>query len=253
MITFSETQLLAWLMPILWPFLRIISMMAVLPIFNKRNVPNKVKVGLAIFAAVAMQATLPPMPSVSLDSSLAFMIIIQQIVIGLTIGFAVRLVFACIEFAGELIGMKMGLNFAGFFDPVTAAQGTVATTLFSFMIAWTFITINGHLLIFQAISYSFKTFPVGTTPWEFLTKVRPWEWGIEIFRIGFWVALPLVTVLMFLNLLMGVISRVAPSVQIFSVGIPFTLGIGLLGIWFLIPSLERPFTFALEKILKTLS
>lgn len=253
MITFNEYQIMSWLNPLIWPFIRALALLSILPVFNRRNTPNSVKVGLAFFIALSIQPSIPTIPNINLGSSAAFMLVIQQIIIGFTLGFAVRLVFACIEYAGELIGMSMGLNFAGFFDPITATQGTVATNLFSFMMAWTFIVINGHLIMFQALTHSFNAFPVTASPFDFLSAVRPWEWGLEIFRLGFWIALPLITALLFLNILMGIVSKVAPAVQIFSVGLPFTLIVGLIGLWFLIPSLGRPFTYTLEKILTTMN
>lgn len=253
MISFNEYQIMSWLNPIVWPFIRILALLSILPVFNRRNTPNSIKIGLSLFAAIAIQPSIPVVPNVNLGSSISFILVIQQILIGFTLGFAVRLVFACIEYAGELIGMNMGLNFAGFFDPITASQGTVATNMFSFLMAWTFISINGHLMMFQAIVHSFNAFPITAAPFQFLEAVRPWEWGLEIFRLGFWISLPLVTALLFLNILMGIVSKVAPTVQIFSVGLPFTLIVGLIGLWFLIPTLGRPFAFTLEKILTTLN
>ena len=85
------------------------------------------------------QKALPTMPVVALDSMLAITLVVQQVLIGLTIGFAVRVVFAAVEYAGELIGLQMGLNFAGFFDPVTAAQGTAVSSLFATLVAWLFV------------------------------------------------------------------------------------------------------------------
>lgn len=253
MITLSEAQIMAWITPIMWPFVRTMAMLTTLPLFNRRNVPNTVKIALAMFVALAIQGNYPEMPVVNLDSSMALILMVQQIVIGLTIGFAVRIIFTCVEFAGELIGMKMGLNFAGFFDPITASNGTALTSFFSMLMAWFFISINGHLLMFQAINQSFVAFPVGTTPWEFLSKVQPWMWGVEIFKYGLLIALPLLSILLFVNLIMGVISKVAPTVQIFSVGLPFGLIIGLVGIWYMIPRLEQPFNLLIEKILMSIN
>lgn len=253
MITFNEAQIMAWLTPIVWPFIRTIAMLAVLPLFNKRNIPNSLKIMLAIFVALCVQSNHPNMPVVPLGTGMSFILIVQQIVIGLTIGFAVRVIFTCAEYAGELIGMKMGLNFAGFFDPITANNSTSLTSLFSLLIAWFFISINGHLIMFQAIDQSFIKFPVGTTPFEFLNYVKPWLWGVEIFKYGLLISLPLLSILLFVNLIMGIISKVAPTVQIFSVGLPFGLIIGLLSLWYLIPRLEQPFNLMIEKVLLTLT
>ncbi|MBL8340717.1 MAG: flagellar biosynthetic protein FliR, partial [Rubrivivax sp.] len=142
MITFSEAQLLAWLQPLLWPFLRALALFSSLPVLSQRSVPARVRVALAGFIALAAQPTLPAAPAVALDSLPQVLpLVAQQMVIGLALGFSVRLVFAAVEFAGELIGLQMGLNFAGFFDPISASTATSSSRFFGTTIAWLFIVI----------------------------------------------------------------------------------------------------------------
>jgi flagellar biosynthetic protein FliR len=250
LISFTDAQLTAWLTPILWPFLRALALMTSLPVFSQRSVPMRVKVGLAFFIALASQASLPPMPVIPLDSPLAWIVVLQQVLIGVSLGFAVRVVFAAVEFAGEVIGLQMGLNFAGFFDPVTASQGTASGRFFGTMVAFLFIIINGHLAIIVALIKSFSAFPVGPEPFAFLRAVQPQVWGAEVFAIGLWIALPLVGMLLFVNLVLGVISRVAPQINIFAIGFPISLGVGLIGMLLTLPLLQQPFTMALERMLE---
>jgi flagellar biosynthetic protein FliR len=251
-ITFTEAQLNAWIAPLLWPFLRALAVFSAMPIFNRQNVPLRLRIALAGFIAFAAQPALPEMPVVPLDSMLTFAIVAQQVLIGLTIGFAVRVVFAAVEYAGELIGLQMGLNFAGFFDPVTASQGTAVASFFATMVAWVFVALNGHLVVITALAASFQAFPVGPEPFAFLTRAQPYRWGAEIFATGLWIALPLVAMLMFVNLVLGFISRVAPQIQIFAVGFPITLGLGMVALLFIVPALEQPFAMTLERVLSTL-
>ena len=250
MISFTDAQLMGWLNPILWPFLRALALMTSLPVFSQRSVPMRVKVALAFFIAIAAQASLPAMPVIPLGSALAWIVVLQQVLIGVSLGFAVRVVFAAVEFAGEVIGLQMGLNFAGFFDPVTASQGTASGRFFGTMVAFLFIIINGHLAIIAALIKSFSAFPVGPEPFAFLRAVQPHVWGSEVFAIGLWIALPLVGMLLFVNLVLGVISRVAPQINIFAIGFPVTLGVGLIGMLLTLPLLQQPFTMALERMLE---
>lgn len=252
MITFTEAQLNAWLAPLVWPFIRVLAVFSALPIFNRRNVPMRVRIALAGFITVAAQAALPEMPVVPLDSMLAVTLVVQQVLIGLSIGFAVRVVLAAVEFAGEVIGLQMGLNFAGFFDPVTAAQSTAAASFFSTMVAWLFIALNGHLVLISAVVNSFQAFPVGPEPFAFLRQALPHRWGAEIFATGLWIALPILTMLLFVNLLLGFISRVAPQIQIFAIGFPVTLGLGLIGMYYIVPALELPLLSTLDRVLAAL-
>ncbi|MBH9575891.1 MULTISPECIES: flagellar biosynthetic protein FliR [Inhella] len=250
MISFSEAQILAWLNPLLWPFLRCLALFAGMPLFSQRNVPMPVRVGLALFFAVASQAALPPMPVLPLDSPpLLVLLIAQQLLIGLAMGFAVRLVFAALEFAGEIVGLQMGLNFAGFFDPATGMQGTATARFFGTLVAFLFIATNGHLLLIQALAQSFHAFPVGTEPFAFLRATAPQAWGAEIFRAGLWIALPVVALLLFVNLALGVVSRVAPQIHVFAVGFPLTVSIGLLGLVATLPLMQVPLETTLARLL----
>ncbi|SEL46200.1 flagellar biosynthetic protein FliR [Roseateles sp. YR242] len=250
MLTFSEAQIMAWINPILWPFIRTLALFAGMPVFSQRAVPQRVKIGLALFIAVAAQPSLPAMPVVPLDSLPQLLIVIaQQVLIGLSMGFAVRLVFASLEFAGELIGLQMGLNFAGFFDPATGSQGTSTSRFLGSMVAFLFIAINGHLMLINSLVQSFQAFPVGEEPFRFLRVAQPQVWGAEVFRMGMWIALPLVTMLLFVNLVLGIISRVAPQLNVFSVGFPLTVSIGLVGLVATLPLMHQPFMIALERLL----
>lgn len=249
MLTFNEAQIWAWLSPLLWPFVRILALFGSMPVFAQRAVPVRVRVALAMLITVCAQGTLPPMPVVPLDSSVALLLLIQQLLIGLTIGFAVRLVFAAIELAGEITGLQMGMNFAGFFDPASGGQTTVVSRFYGVCISWLFIVINGHLLLIAAVVRSFEVFPVGPEPFAFLRAVQPHLLGAEVFRLGLWIALPMIAMLMFTNLVLGIISRVAQQLQIFAIGFPITVSVGLLGVMVTLPMLAMPFTNALEQML----
>jgi flagellar biosynthetic protein FliR len=248
-ISFTEAELLGWITPLLWPFLRALALLGAMPLLGTRTVPVRVRIALAALIAVAAQASLPPMPAVPLDSAAAFLLVAQQLLIGASLGFAVRLVFAAIEMAGEIVGLQMGLNFAGFFDPVTAAQTTASSRFFGAMVGWLFVVANGHLLVIAALVSSFGAFPVGAAPFAFLAEVEPQRWGATIFATALGIALPMVAMLLFVNLALGVISRVAAQINVFAVGFPVTLGVGLLGMLLTLPMLQQPFTVALEHML----
>jgi flagellar biosynthesis protein FliR len=249
MISFDEAQILGWITPLIWPFLRALFLFAALPVMGSRLVPTRVRIGLAAFVALAAQPSLPESPPVPLDSALAVLLVAQQAVIGLALGFAVRVVFTAIEFAGEIIGLQMGLNFAGFFDPLSASTATATSRFFGTLVSWLFVVINGHLLVIMALADSFHAFPIGPQPFAFLQATLPHQWGAEVFATGLWIALPLVSMLLFVNLVLGAITRVAPQINIFAVGFPLTLGVGLLGLLAVLPALQAPFVMALERLL----
>src|SRR3954463_16172272 len=119
MLTFTEADVLAWVTPILWPFLRILALFSALPVIAQRSVPMRLRIGLAFLVAFCAQASIPPIAPLALDSAAGAMAVVQQVLIGVALGFAVRIVFAAIELAGEVIGLQMGLNFAAFFNPMS--------------------------------------------------------------------------------------------------------------------------------------
>lgn len=249
MLTFTEAQVWAWLGPLFWPFVRVLALLGTMPVFGQRGVPARVKVALAFLIALAAQASLPVMPVLPLDSPAAWLLLVQQLLVGLSLAFAVRIVFTAIEFAGELIGLQMGLNYAGFFDPATGGQATAVSRFFGISVSWLFIVVNGHLLLVAAVVQSFRAFPVGPEPFAFLRAVQPQVWGAEIFALGLWIALPLVAMLLFANLVLGIISRVAQQMNVMAIGFPITLGVGLVGVLLTLPMMEAPFALAIERVL----
>lgn len=219
------------------------------PVLNQKAIPRRVRLALSLLIVIAAQPSMPEMPNVALNSPDALMVIAQQVLIGLTMGFAARVVFAAIEFAGEIVGLQMGLNFASFFDPMSGGQATAVSRFYGTCAAWLFVVMDGHLMLTAALVHSFQAFPISTQPLAFLSAVQPQVWGAEIFRLGLWVSLPVVAMLALVNLVMGLISRVASQMNIFSVGFPVTLGVGLTGLWLTLPMMQMPLTAALERML----
>ena len=217
--------------------------------FAQRTVPMRVRVALAFMVAFCAQATLPVMPVIPLDSGPAVLAIVQQILIGVSLGFAVRVVFAAVELAGEIVGLQMGMNFAGFFNPMTGGEATAVSRFFGVSVSWLFIVSGGHLALIAAVVQSFHAFPVGPEPFAFLRTVQPQVWGAEVFRLGLWIALPMIAMLLFANLVLGIISRVAQQMNIFAIGFPITVSVGLVGILLTLPMMQMPFTMALERML----
>lgn len=247
MISFTEAQILGWITPLLWPFLRALALFTALPVLGTRTVPARVRIGLAAFVALAAQASLPAVPAVALDSPAAFILVLQQLVVGLALGFSVRLVFAAVEFAGEIIGLQMGLNFASFFDPTSNAQVSAVARFFGNIAMLLFIVINGHLMVLMAALESFERFPVDGHFMQAVAQMRLHELGAGLFASALWIALPMMALLLFVNLTLGIISRVAPQMNIFAVGFPVTLTVGMLGITATLPMLEQPMLTLLQQ------
>jgi flagellar biosynthetic protein FliR len=226
--------------PVFWPFLRVLAVFSSAPIFSARSVPMRTRVALAFLIALCAQAGLAEQEVIALTDPRAFGVVVQQVVVGLAIGLAVRIVFSAVEMAGEVIGLQMGLNFAGFFDPTTNQQTSAVGRFFGNITMLLFVVINGHLMVLQAVIASFDTFPVGGGALEAVAQMRIHELGAVVFRYGLWIALPMIGMLLFINTVLGFVSRIAPQMNAFAIGFPLTLSAGLVGIAATLPMLEAP-------------
>lgn len=241
MLTFSEAQLMAWLSPVFWPFVRVLAVFTAAPVLSSRAAPVRTRIGLSLLIALAIQPALPDAAVVPLNSPLATSVLLQQLLIGLAIGFAVRLVLAAFELAGEIAGLQMGLNFAGFFDPVSNSQASATSRLFSNLAALLFVVLNGHFLIAAALVRSFERFPADGQAMATLMQLPLHRLGAEVFAYALWISLPVIGMLMVINLALGFLSRVAPQINAFAFAFPMTLMAGLIGITLTLPMLDEPF------------
>jgi flagellar biosynthetic protein FliR len=161
----------------------------------------------------------------------------------------VRLVFAALELAGELIGLQMGLSFAGFFNPSTGATQNAVASFMSLLALLMFIAIDGHLMLIHALAESFRLYPVSVgmdLPMGFDRLLRL---GADMFAIALTIALPFLAVMLLTNVVLGVLARVAPQLNIFAVGFPLTILVGLATLFVLLPYVETPLRSALERAL----
>jgi flagellar biosynthetic protein FliR len=252
-IALTEAQLVALLSPMLWPFLRVLAVFTSAPLLSSRAFPIRARIGLAFFIAFAAQPSLQGQPVININGPEALGAVVQQVGIGLAIGFTVRLVFAAVELAGEVVGFQMGLNFAAFFDPSLNSQSSAVARFFGQMATFVFIVMNGHLMVMMAVIKSFDAFPVDQNFLEALNHMKLYELGTDLFASGLWIALPMIGMLMFVNLALGIVSRVAPQMNIYAIGFPITLTVGLIGIAATLPMLDQPLLALMERAIDIFS
>lgn len=241
MITFTEAQLTAWLSPLIWPFLRTLALFTSAPVFSSKAVPVRVRIALAFFVALAAQPSLEGQSIVGINDPGAFGAVLQQLGVGLAIGFAIRVVFSAVELAGEVVGFQMGLGFASFFDPSMGGQSSAVARFFGQMATFMFVVMGGHVMVLMTVVTSFTAFPVDQNFLEALKQLKIYDLGTDLFASGLWMALPMVGMLMFANLALGIVSRVAPQMNIYAIGFPITLTVGLVGMAATLPMLDEPF------------
>lgn len=252
MITFSAAQLDAWIAAYLFPLARVLALVAVAPFFSNAALPRRIRLLVGLAIAVAIVPTLPPMPKVSAGSGEALWILSQQMLVGFAMGFSMRLVFAGVDMAGNLIATQMGLGFTTSYDPLSTSQTAVVSEFLSLLAVMVFLSINGHLFYFATLVQSFTVIPVGTT------SLSPNAWmnlvlmGSKIFYIGVLLSLPAVIALLITNLALGILNRAAPQLNLFAIGFPITLALGFIALSISLNYLATPLQAFMEKGLESM-
>lgn len=239
MVSFSSELLQTWIVALLWPLTRILAVIAVAPIFSHTTIPARVKLGLGIMLTIIIVPTIPPIPQFEIFSLQSLLILMQQIIIGLAIGFSMRLVFSAVDMAGQMIGMTMGLGFASFFDPQTRGQTTALNQFLVLLALLIFMSMDGHLLVITTVANSFLTMPIGMDGVG-IDGMKIALWGEVIFSAGLLLALPAVAALLITNMALGILTRTAPQLNLFGIGFPITLSIGFLVLALALPTMLKP-------------
>jgi flagellar biosynthesis protein FliR len=234
-LSFSDADLTRWLGEFFWPFLRTLALFSSAPLFSAVAIPVRARVAIAFVIAVVLAATVKQSAPLALSWATA-MLAVQQVLVGLAIGFAMQLTLSAMGFAGDMIGVQMGFGFAGLFDPQTRFQVPVMSDLFGLVGLLLFVTLNGHLILLGVLVKSFAVVPIAANSgiaapgWQALAAA-----GALLFQMGVWLALPVIAVLLTAHLAVAVVSRVAPQINIMSVGFSIFMWIGLAATIALLP------------------
>lgn len=232
----SATELTALIGSYLWPLFRVSAMVASAPVFGTRSVPTKVKVMTAL-AITSILVPILPVPEVDVFNPLSILIIAQQVLIGLIIGFTVQLVFSAVITGGQIVAMQMGLGFSLMVDPQNGAQSPVLSQFYIVMVMLIYLAIDGHLVLVEVLADSFKTMPIsaqGLVADDFMQVVR---WGTNIFAGGMAIALPAIASLLVVNVAFGIMTRSAPQLNIFAIGFPITMMLGFILVMVTLPNI----------------
>lgn len=231
----SVTELTSLIGAYLWPLFRVAAMVTTAPVFGTRSVPVRVKIILTL-AITSVLVPMLPAPEVDVFSPLAFLIIAQQILIGIIIGFTVQLVFSAVITGGQIVAMQMGLGFSLMVDPQNGAQSPVLSQFYIVMVTLIYLAVNGHLVLLEVLADSFRTMPItaeGLVAKDFMQVVH---WGSNVFAGGLAIALPAIASLLVVNIAFGVMTRSAPQLNIFAIGFPITMLLGFALVMLTLPN-----------------
>ena len=241
MITLTTGQLETWLGQVLWPFVRVGSCLMVAPVFSGQAVPVRIRIVLAGAIAMILAPMIAIPAQLSAFSIEGLVVTAQQVVIGVSLGFCLQLVFDSITLGGQLIANSMGLSYALTVDPVRGTGTTALGELYSIFVTLVFLALDGHLRLIEVLADGFRTLPVGGTGFGTTDLWQVVTWGGTLFSGALSIALPGITALLIVNLAFGMVSRAAPSLNLMSVGFPVILVFGLLVLVVSVPQLLAGF------------
>lgn len=229
---YSDAEIATFVQQYFLPFARISAMFMVMPVIGSRTVSPRVRLVLALLVTLIAVPLLPPLTNLGSLSFATILMVIQEIVLGLAVGFIFQVVFQVFILTGQIMAIKMGLGFASMNDPTNGVQTTALSQFFLMLVTLMFVSVDGHLVLIKLLLESFTSMPAGT--WflnadffQSLVSLASW-----MFTAALVFSLPVLTSLLIVNIAFGVMSRAAPQLNIFAVGFPFTLVVGLMLVWF---------------------
>ncbi|WP_320822535.1 flagellar biosynthetic protein FliR [Reinekea sp.] len=231
MLEITDAMIASWVSHFMWPFFRISSFLVIVPIIGSRLIPVRVRLGLALVMTTAIYPLLPPMPIIEALDFQTILIILEQVLIGTTLGFIVFTIMQVFILAGQTISMQMGLGFASMVDPANGVSVAVLSQWYQAMVTLVYLAINGHLITLEVVVDSFYSLPIG----QGLFTVNAWktlaDFGAWVFRASLTLALPAASALLLVNIAFGVMTRSAPQLNVFALGFPITMLGGLIIVW----------------------
>jgi flagellar biosynthetic protein FliR len=225
-VNLTYDQVIKELLWYLLPFFRVAAFVMTAPIFSTGLVPARIRMIIAVAITIAVVPGLTPTSTIDPLSMDMFLIILKQILIGGALGFVMQFIFAAVVNGGQVIGMQMGLGFAQMMDPQTGVNVPVVSQFYNIIAVLLFLSLNGHLVLVQVLGNSFNLLPVdgqglSMSTLEALVYFSSWMFSGALIMV-----LPAVVALLMINMVMGVITRATPQMNIFAVGFSITITAG---------------------------
>lgn len=232
---------------LLWPFVRIAAAVMVMPVLSGNFTPARVKILLALGLTLVIAPVLPPVAPVSLVSLEGVLAVMREVLIGLAIGFVIQLVFDAIALGGQVISMTMGLGFAVFIDRQNGVNIPVLGQFFMMLGMLIFLSLDGHLAVIELLADSFRLLPLMGSGLSQNAIGGLLEWSSQMFVVTIRIALPAITAMLIVNLSFGVMSRAAPTLNLFAIGFPVAMLLGFVVIFLSMDNLRESVSLSLAE------
>ncbi len=235
-----------YLSQFMWPFARITGLLLIAPLIGSSYIPVYIKILVATAITIFVLPLIKTPVNIDPLAAEGVLLLMQQIMIGLIIGLILQVAFSAITIAGENIALTMGLGFASMTDPANGVTIPVVSQLMTVFASLYFLALDGHIALIRLILDSFMMQPIDSLL-SLSSAMAVAEWGGRMFIGALLVSIPAVTALLVVNIAMGLMTRVSPQMNIFSVGFPLTMLLGFVFIAITTPMALRIFQNLVEQ------
>jgi len=209
---------------------RVAGIFSAIPVFGGKRLPIQVKVvTIMAITMVCFPVLVLTTPSAMPEDSISlFLLILREVMVGLTMAFVTQIIFSAVEFSGQIIGMQMGFTISSIIDPTNGVQTQVMAVMQTLFATLMFLSLNIHHLFIRTIVDSFRIIPLGA--WnlngelvQFLVRATS-----DVFVLGVRLAAPVMVALLLTSVTLGIMARAFPQMNIFMVSMPLNIGIGFI-------------------------
>ena len=225
--TITTPELMMWLGKLWWPFFRIAAVMWLMPIFGDPRITPTVRLLFALMIAVIISPIMPAMPAIDPFSMASIIIALEQVLFGVILGLSLNLLFTVMIMVGQFVSMQMGLAMAMMNDPVNGGSAPLISQMMMIFSTLIFLSLNGHLITLDIIVESFRTWPVGSSIFQLDLEKTILLYG-WMFAAALMLSMPAIIAMLLVNITFGVMNRSAPSLNVFSLGFPMGMMMGLI-------------------------
>ncbi|MFK5892732.1 MAG: flagellar biosynthetic protein FliR [Pseudomonadota bacterium] len=245
-LVFNTAEITALIGAYIWSFARISAMLMTAPVFSSKSVPIRVRVTLGIVCSLLIAPLLTELPVVDFLSAESFLIMINQVIIGATIGFVLQFVFGVFVLAGQIFAMQTGLGFSMMNSPQDGVQTTVVGQMYVITTTLMFLAMHGHLFLIQMLLESFNKIPIGLNSINVQGFWLLVSWGSDFYKHALMVVMPAIAAMLMVNVSFGVMAKASPQLNPFSVGFMITIIFGFVIFYITLPSLLPYFIKLME-------
>lgn len=219
---------------------RVSALVVAMPVFGLRMIPPQVKVVLVVALSLGVYLTMPAVPAMylALDLSL-LLLVLREVLVGLALGYTASILFRGVEYAGEIVGMQMGFSIATVIDPQSGGRMSIISEWQRIVLVLIFLSVNGHYIFIRAIHSSYVLAPIGNGGMDVRASAEMAMLVGKVFVIALQLAAPATIMLLLTHLVLAVVSRAVPQMNVFIVGFPLTIAVGTVMLAISIPAFAQ--------------